>query len=103
MPPASLHVLSGPRAGLRVALTKDRFVIGRAKSSDLVLPDVDVSRQHSLIELAGGAFWLVDLGSTHGPMIDGRRVVRHELSDGDEFAIGETTIRYEVGEPKVLH
>jgi hypothetical protein len=103
MPRAYLRVLTGERAGLRVALVKDRFVIGRAKGSDLTVPDADVSRQHSMIELVGGAFWLVDLGSTNGPIVRGARVTRHELRPGDEFFVGENKIRYEVEDPKILN
>jgi Ca-activated chloride channel family protein len=104
MPRAFLRVVSGPRAGLRVALTKERFVIGRAKdTTDLTLPDADVSRHHSVIELSGGVFWLVDLGSTNGPLVQGKRVTRHPLADRDEFSIGETLIRYEVEPITVLN
>jgi uncharacterized protein YegL len=102
MPHAFVHVVTGPRAGTRLALAKERFVIGRAQgSTDLTLPDKDVSRHHSVIELAGGAFWLVDMGSTNGPVVKGKRVARHQLSHGDEFLIGESLIRYEV-EPSPL-
>jgi pSer/pThr/pTyr-binding forkhead associated (FHA) protein len=104
VPRAFLRVVTGPRAGVRLALTKERFVIGRAKTStDLTLPDADVSRNHSVIELAGGAFWLVDLGSTNGPLVKGKRVARHQLKDGDEFQIGESLIRYEVEPATILN
>lgn len=96
MPRAFLRVLSGPRAGARLAIVKPRFVIGRnAQTTDLMLPDANVSRQHSLVELVGGAFWLVDLGSTNGPVHNGQRVSRLQLSNGVEFEIGESRIRYE--------
>jgi pSer/pThr/pTyr-binding forkhead associated (FHA) protein len=94
MPHAFLRVVTGPQAGLRLALTKERFVIGRG-TTDLRLNDPSVSRQHSLVELQDGAFWLIDLGSTNGPVHKGRRVDRHKLQSGDEFEIGEATIRYE--------
>lgn len=94
MPRAFLRVLTGPHAGLRLAVTKERFVIGRA-AADLRLNDPSVSRQHSLVELQDGAFWLIDLGSTNGPIHKGRRVDRHKLQAGDEFDIGEAKIRYE--------
>ncbi len=96
MPRAFLRALTGPRAGVRLAIQKPRFVIGRgAQTSDLMLPDANVSRQHSLVELVGGAFWLVDLGSTNGPVYKGQRVSRLQLQNGDEFDIGDSRIRYE--------
>jgi len=96
LPRAFLRVLSGPRVGVRLAIAKDRFVIGRGmNTTDLTLPDANVSRQHSIIELVGGAFWLVDMGSTNGPIFKGKRVTRLQLTSGDEFEIGESLIRYE--------
>lgn len=95
MPRAHVRVLRGPRAGARLALTRERFVIGRIQSADLAIPDANVSRQHSMIELVGGRFWLVDMGSTNGPVHRGQRVTRLELSDGIEFEIGDSLIRYE--------
>lgn len=96
LPKAFLHVVAGPLAGTRMPLLKDRFVIGRARqTSDLFLEDANVSRQHSMVEFVGGAFWLVDMGSTRGPMVNGERVDRWRLSPGDTFDIVDTRIRYE--------
>ena len=52
-----------------------------------------------MIELVAGAFWLLDMGSTNGPQIGGKRVGRHQLANGDVFCIGDTRIRYEEGTP----
>jgi pSer/pThr/pTyr-binding forkhead associated (FHA) protein len=95
--------MTGPRAGERLSLVKDCFLIGRAAFCDLVLTDANVSRQHSVIELVAGAFWLLDMGSTNGPVIRGQRVARHQLANGDTFSIGDTLIRYEEGPPRMLH
>lgn len=96
LPRAFLRVLSGPRAGLRLAITKERFVIGRSTSAcDLLIGDANISRQHSIIELIDGAFWLVDMGSTTGVRHNGQRVARLPLADGIEFEVGDSTIRYE--------
>lgn len=95
LPRAYLRVLSGPRAGARLAITRERFVIGRMQTADLALPDQNVSRQHSMIELVGGAFWLMDLGSTNGPLYQGQRVARLELRNGMEFQVGDSVLRYE--------
>ena len=42
----------------------------------------------------GDAFWLVDLGSTNGTEVDGRRVQRYPLDDGTAFTVGETRITF---------
>lgn len=95
LPRAYLRVLDGPRAGARLAITRERFVIGRMTSADLAIPDANVSRQHSMIEFVGGSFWLVDMGSTNGPIHAGRRVSRLQLANGVEFQIGDSLLRYE--------
>lgn len=96
MPKAFLRALSGPRAGLRVAINRPRFIIGRSKSGiDLTLPDANVSRQAATIELLNGAFWLIDLGSTNAPVHNGKRVDRLKLDDGVVFSIGDSELRYE--------
>jgi pSer/pThr/pTyr-binding forkhead associated (FHA) protein len=42
----------------------------------------------------GSTYWLVDLGSTNGTEVDGRRVQRVRLDDGSQFTIGETTVTF---------
>ena len=74
--------------GRHVEVTKERFVLGRSKTqADLVLEDPNVSRQHAAIELQGGEWMLVDLGSTNGCYIDGQRVTTRPIQDGDLIEI----------------
>jgi pSer/pThr/pTyr-binding forkhead associated (FHA) protein len=42
----------------------------------------------------GSTYWLVDLGSTNGTEVDGRRVQRARLADGSQFTLGETTVTF---------
>jgi Ca-activated chloride channel family protein len=96
MPKVVLRVLTGPLADQVVALDRPRFLLGRAQSMcDLVLPDAAVSRQAAMLQLSGGAFWLIDLGATNGPELQGKRVARVRLVPGMEFALGGSTFRYE--------
>ena len=48
-----------------------------------------------MIEFVGGSFWLVDMGSTNGPLHRGQRVSRLQLANGVEFQIGDSLLRYE--------
>ena len=69
-------------------VTKDRFLLGRSKSqADLVLDDPNVSRQHAAIERVGDTWVLADLGSTNGCYVDGQRVSRRPIVDGDVIEI----------------
>ena len=75
-------------------VTKERFILGRSKSqADLVLDDANVSRQHAAIERVGDAWYLADLGSTNGCYIEGQRVSRRMLADGDVIEITTHQIR----------
>jgi pSer/pThr/pTyr-binding forkhead associated (FHA) protein len=65
-------------------------VLGRSQGCDLQLEGSDVSRRHAMVNpQAGGEYWLVDLGSTNGSLLNGRRVSRPtRLRDGDQLQIG---------------
>lgn len=77
-----------------VDVTKERFLLGRSKSqADLVLDDPNVSRQHAAIERVGDAWVLADLGSTNGCYVDGQRVSRRPLADGDVIEITTHLVR----------
>lgn len=102
LPPAPSAALSRPAAvpvaraltihyqGQPFLVTKDRFVIGRGKtSSDLTIKDPNVSRQHALVEFSGGHFYMVDMGSTNGIEFSGQRVQRKAIQNGDVFRICE--------------
>ena len=64
-------------AGERLAVNKDRFIIGRGKqSSDLTIKDPNVSRQHAMVEFLNGQYYMVDMGSTNGVEYNGQRISR---------------------------
>jgi chromosome segregation ATPase len=70
--------------------------IGRTPDNDLQLDTKFVSRHHAVI-LAGPVHTIIeDLNSTNGVLINGRRIVRHTLSEGDTIAIGRTQYRFAV-------
>jgi pSer/pThr/pTyr-binding forkhead associated (FHA) protein len=74
--------------GERHPITKERFVIGRGKqSSDLMLKDPNVSRQHAVVEFLDGAYFMVDMGSTNGVSFNGERLARQPIAEGDTFRI----------------
>jgi hypothetical protein len=80
--------------GQRLALDKRRSVLGRSRDVDVQIEDPNVSRRHAEIVQEGSAYWLVDLGSTNGTEVDGRRVQRAQLADGSRFTVGETTVTF---------
>jgi hypothetical protein len=69
-----------------------RVLIGRSKECDIQLTDPNVSRRHAELRQEGMTYWIVDLGSTNGVEVDGRRTKRAKLADGDSFTLGSTEI-----------
>ena len=81
-------------SGQRRVLDQQRSVLGRSRDADVRIEDPNVSRRHAEIVQEGSTYWLVDLGSTNGTEVDGRRVQRVRLDDGSHFTIGETTVTF---------
>jgi hypothetical protein len=79
-------------AGRRHELDGERTVIGRSKDCDIQVSDPNVSRRHAEIRRDGDAYVLVDLDSTNGVEVNGKRVKRLDLSDGSRFTIGSTEV-----------
>ena len=80
--------------GQRRILDKKRSVLGRSRDVDVQIEDPNISRRHAEIVQEGSTYWLVDLGSTNGTEVDGRRVQRARLDDGSRFTVGETTVTF---------
>ena len=78
--------------GERREIEKRRVVIGRSKDADVQVPDPNVSRRHAELRQEGATYWLVDLDSTNGVEVRGKRVKRLKLEDGTRFTIGSTEI-----------
>lgn len=87
----SLACIAGPEAGRIFEITKPRVVIGRAQA-DIVIADIQCSRQHAAIEVLDDKVFLVDLNSTNGTWVGEERVTRLEMENRAEFEIGTTTL-----------
>ncbi|HST18271.1 MAG TPA: DUF3662 and FHA domain-containing protein [Gaiellaceae bacterium] len=80
--------------GGRREVTKERAVLGRSKDADIQVDDPNVSRRHAELRREGSAYWLVDLDSTNGIEVRGKRVKRLKLEDGSRFTIGSTEVTF---------
>jgi pSer/pThr/pTyr-binding forkhead associated (FHA) protein/subtilisin family serine protease len=99
------YQLSGGRPGAWLVVNDERhpviadgITIGRSAENDICLPETTVSRRHARIEWQDGAFVLLDLDSANGSSVNGQRVERRVLQDDDEIQIGQTHLRFEMGE-----
>ena len=81
--------------GRRHLLTGPVTVIGRSSACDLPLDDASASRRHAELRRRGANTVLVDLDSTNGTLVNGRRVREAPLRAGDRITIGTTTIVFE--------
>ncbi len=73
-----------------------RTTVGRTPDNDLQIDASFISRHHAVI-LAGPIQTIIeDLNSTNGVRVNGRRVTRHPLKDGDVVVIGKTRFRFAV-------
>jgi hypothetical protein len=78
--------------GKTQAVSGPRIVIGRSRDCDVRMADENVSRRHAEIRHEGDTWWIADLGSTNGTMLNGSRVRRERLREGDRITLGATEI-----------
>jgi predicted component of type VI protein secretion system len=95
LPPAStMATITVPGVAHDIVLRGERMVIGRLKACDVCLGDANASRQHAAIESEGTGWALVDLGSTNGTLVNGAKVDRVRLRDGDVITVGISELMY---------
>lgn len=77
----------------RVALPgHGTIVVGRSRGCDVVVPAPTVSRHHLELRALDGAWLAVDLGSSNGTWLMGRRVGRARVTPGDELLLGDCPV-----------
>jgi Nif-specific regulatory protein len=92
MPRLVVHEPGGVTSSMQV---DGELRIGRDPEMEVVLADSKVSRHHATI-VRDDAGWVVcDAESRHGTFLNGERVTRHALRDGDQLQIGSTVLRFE--------
>ena len=80
--------------GQRYEIAKRRSTIGRSKECDVQIADPNISRRHAELTQEGATYWIVDLDSTNGIEVNGKRTKRAKLADGDTFKMGSTEITF---------
>jgi hypothetical protein len=78
--------------GRRVPLDVGTLVLGRSSACDLVVDDANASRKHAELRRRGDAVTIVDLDSTNGTAVNGKRIREQALMPGDTITIGTTAI-----------
>jgi hypothetical protein len=91
---ARLIVSSGRTVVAEVSLNRPRMVLGRDDSCDISLDSRYVSRFQNLFLETPEGWMLIDLSSTNGCFVNGRRIREHCLRDGDLIAVGHHQMRF---------
>jgi chromosome segregation ATPase len=97
VPPAeqSARLLVRAEQGTEIVHVLGRkTVIGRGPECELRVDAEFVSRRHAVILVSASSTVIEDLDSTNGIQVNGTRVTRRVLSDGDEVVVGRTAFRY---------
>lgn len=90
----ALRFISGKYQGGEFPLPEDgEIVIGRSSELDMVLVEDMVSRRHAKITVTGGQIFIQDLGSTNGTFVNGEKVKRARLQEGDRVLVGTSIIK----------
>lgn len=89
LPRARLSLLEGDEPVREFLLKPGASVIGRLAQSDIQLPSPDVSRRHAQVTVGPDGCFVSDLGSENGVAVNGHRVERHRLEDGDVIVLGK--------------
>lgn len=97
---AYLVLLTGSRAGTHYLVPDDRMtVIGRDKECQIRTDDVDASRKHAALQPFGREFYIMDMGSTNGTLVNGileeKRILRH----ADKITIGQQVFQFLLSGP----
>jgi len=97
-PPRGYVLVSrGGKVVSRIALG-DRTLIGRSEHNDVCLPSPYLSRHHAVIVGTPQGYYLVDLNSVNGVLLNGRKIERAALCNEDVLGIGPFRLKVQVAE-----
>ena len=92
---AVLVRMEGVEAGRVYSLGLDVATLGRHPESELVIDDGGISRHHAKLRWEAGTHVVEDLGSRNGTFVQGQKISRAQLSDGDLLQLGpKVGLRY---------
>lgn len=75
-------------------LEKEALTIGRRPECDIHIDNLAVSGRHARVMTISGSSFLEDLESTNGTFVNGKKVAKHPLSNGDLIMIGKHSLRF---------
>lgn len=91
---AVLKVQTGPRAGSVIPLSDSRMIIGRGTNAAFRIADEGASRQHAEIFRMGELFFIRDLSSRNGTLVNEKKVAETVLRQGDHIRICDSVFMF---------
>jgi hypothetical protein len=99
-PQFALRFISGKYQGGEFPLRKNReIIIGRSSDLDMVLVEDMVSRRHAKISTTDSEIFISDMGSTNGTFVNGEKVSRSRIQEGDRILVGTSIIKMVAVDP----
>ncbi len=93
----ALVVRKGPELGEKFFIDRPVLTIGRDPESDIFLNDVTVSRKHATLEMVGDVVSIEDAESLNGTYVNGVRIDKAPLADGDVVQVGTFQMLFKGG------
>ncbi|MBI5494270.1 MAG: AgmX/PglI C-terminal domain-containing protein [Deltaproteobacteria bacterium] len=101
--PINFKIFHGDTLVAQKDFDQDIIKIGRLATAHLKLDDQKVSRIHAVIEVTGGRdVSIIDMGSAEGTFVNGEKVNKLKLKDGDTIVVGDTRLMVGLGAPASL-
>ena len=89
----SLKVVTGPNAD-DIFPVRNGDTLGRDVGTEIPIAAAGVSRKHLRFSIEREEVWVMDLGSSNGTYVNGARVTRRRLEEGDVIGLSDVTLRY---------
>jgi pSer/pThr/pTyr-binding forkhead associated (FHA) protein len=89
-----LMCLTGSNKGEAYMIVGNRIIIGRSEKADIRINDVKASREHAEVSRTGDSWYVTDLGSQNGVMVNDKKITQEKLTEGDKVIVGQTVFKF---------
>ncbi len=94
----ALIVIDGNDTGQIFKLTAAAMSLGRGSTASIRVNDKTVSRKHCLLETTPAYVTVIDLQSANGTSVNGDRIQKRRLVNGDKIRVGSTVLKFELAD-----
>jgi transcriptional regulator with GAF, ATPase, and Fis domain len=91
---ANLLVIEGNNKGERFVLESEQTFIGRESKNEISFNNASISRRHCVVEKRDQSFFVKDLESLNGTLVNGLKITETLLKNGDSIQVGDFTFRF---------